>query len=70
MLTKARSILTSEISLSEHLEEGEAQRLLDVNLGYEAPQPGDDQHHTEAPQEAAMDTLTRVEAEGKKSKKK
>ena len=42
MLTKARSILTSEISLSEHLEEGEAQRLLDVNLGYEAPQPGDD----------------------------
>ena len=70
MLTKARSILTSEISLSEHLEEGEAQRLLDVNLGYEAPQPGDDQHHTEAPQEAAMDTLARVEAEGKKSKKK
>ena len=44
--------------------------MLDVNLGYEAPQPGDDQHHTEAPQEAAMDTLARVEAEGKKSKKK
>ena len=40
MLTKARSILTSEISLSEHLDEAEAQRLLDVNLWYEPAQPG------------------------------
>lgn len=70
MLTKARSILTSEIALSEHLDESEAQRLLDVNLGYEPPRPGDEQHHTEAPKEAAMDTLARVEAENKKSKKK
>ena len=66
MLTKARSILTSEISLSEHLDEAEAQRLLDVNLGYEPAQPGDEEHHTEAPEEAAMDTLARVEAESKK----
>ena len=49
MLTKARSILTSEISLSEHLDEAEAQRLLDVNLGYEPAQPGDEEHHTELP---------------------
>ncbi len=34
MLSRARAILTSEIALSEKLEE-EAQRLLDVNLGYE-----------------------------------
>ena len=33
MLTRARSILTSEISLSEDISEEEAQRLLDVNLG-------------------------------------
>ena len=72
MLTKARSILTSEIALSEHLDENEAQRLLDVNLGYEPPRPGDDarNYHAEAPEEAAMDTLARVEAENKKSKKK
>lgn len=70
MLTKARSILTSEIALSEHLDENEAQRLLDVNLGYEPPRPGDEDHHTEAPEDAAMDTLARVEAENKKSKKK
>ena len=66
----ARSILTSEISLSEHLDEAEAQRLLDVNLGYEPAQPGDEEHHTEAPEEAAMDTLARVEAESRKSKKR
>lgn len=70
MLTKARSILTSEIALSEQLEEDEAQRLLDVNLGYEDPAPGDEEHHTQAPEEAAADTLARVEAESKKSKKK
>ena len=70
MLTRARSILTSEIALSEKIEESEAQRLLDVNLGYEQPQPGDEAHHTEAPEEAAQDTLARLEAEGKKLKKK
>ena len=42
MLTKARAILTSEIALSEKIDEAEAQRLLDVNLGYEPAQPGDD----------------------------
>ena len=46
MLTKARAILTSEIALSEKIDEAEAQRLLDVNLGYEPAQPGDDKHHT------------------------
>lgn len=70
MLTKARSILTSEIALSEELNEDEAQRLLDVNLGYAQPEAGDEQHHTQAPDEAAADTLARVEAESKKSKKK
>ena len=69
MLTKARAILTSEIALSEKIDEAEAQRLLDVNLGYEPAQPGDDKHHTAEPEEAAADTLARVEAE-KKSKKK
>ena len=69
MLTKARAILTSEIALSEKIDEAEAQRLLDVNLGYEPAQPGDDKHHTAEPEEAAADTVARVEAE-KKSKKK
>ena len=69
MLTKARAILTSEIALSEKIDEAEAQRLLDVNLGYEPAQPGDDKHHTAEHEEAAADTLARVEAE-KKSKKK
>ena len=69
MLTKARSILTSEIALSEKIEEDEAQRLLDVNLGYQPAQPGDEKHHTKEPEEAAKDTLARVEA-SKKSKKK
>ena len=49
MLSRARTILTSEIALSEKLEEEEAQRLLDVNLGYEQPQPGDEKHHAQAP---------------------
>ena len=69
MLTRARSILTSEIALSEKIDETEAQRLLDVNLGYAPAQVGDDQHHAAEPEEAAADTLARVEAE-KKSKKK
>ncbi|AFI63189.1 CarD family transcriptional regulator [Bifidobacterium animalis subsp. animalis] len=70
MLTKARSILTSEIALSEELSEEETQRLLDVNLGYTEPQEGDAEHHTEAPEEPAQDTLARLESESKKSKKK
>ena len=69
MLTKARAILTSEIALSEKIDETEAQRLLDVNLGYAPAQVGDDRHHAAEPEEAAADTLARVEAE-KKSKKK
>ena len=70
MLTKARSILTSEIALSEKLDDEDAQRLLDVNLGYADPQPGDDKHHTKAPEEPATATLARIEAEHKKSKRK
>ena len=70
MLTRARSILTSEIALSEDISEDEAQRLLDVNLGYADPLPGDAQYHTEAPQEPASQTLARLEAEKKKSKSK
>lgn len=34
MLARARSILISEIALSEKIDEIEAERLLDVNLGY------------------------------------
>ncbi|WP_018143561.1 CarD family transcriptional regulator [Alloscardovia criceti] len=70
MLSRARTILTSEIALSEKLEEEEAQRLLDVNLGYEKPRPGDEKHHAMAPEEPADMTLQRVEAEAKASKKK
>ncbi|MBT1166695.1 CarD family transcriptional regulator [Bifidobacterium simiarum] len=70
MLTKARNILVSEISLSEKLSEEETQRLLDVNLGYEEPKPGDDKHHTKAPKEAASETLNRIEAEAKAAKEK
>ena len=69
MLAKARSILVSEISLSEKIDEDETQRLLDVNLGYAEPQPGDDKHHTQAPEEAANETLARVEAEATASTK-
>ena len=68
MLTKARSILTSEISLSEKLGEQEAQRLLDVNLGYEPPRPGDEKHHTKAPKESADRTLALEQAKSKKKK--
>ncbi|MFC0266193.1 CarD family transcriptional regulator [Alloscardovia macacae] len=70
MLSRARSVLTSEIALSEKLEEDEAQRLLDVNLGYEKPQPGDEKHHAMAPEEAASRTLARVEEEAAKASKK
>lgn len=70
MLTRARSILTSEIALSEKIDEPEAQRLLDVNLGYAEPQPGDDKHHTGSPEEPASQTLERLEREAEKPKKK
>ena len=70
MLSKARSILTSEISLSEKIDETEAQRLLDVNLGYSDPKPGDDKHHTKAPEEPASATMARLDAAKKKTKKK
>ena len=70
MLTRARSILTSEIALSEGIDEEETQRLLDVNLGYAEPQPGDERHHTEAPDEPASRTLARLEAESRRSKRK
>ena len=69
MLTRARSILTSEIALSEGLDELEAQRLLDVNLGYEEPRQGDERHHTEAPVERAVDTLARLQAESAQTDK-
>ena len=55
MLTKARAILTSEIALSEKIDEAEAQRLLDVNLGYEPAQPGDDKHHLRRARRATAD---------------
>ena len=70
MLSRARTSLTSEIALSEKLEEEEAQRLLDVNLGYEQPQPGDEKHPAQATEEPADATLRRVEAEEVAKKKK
>ena len=69
-LTRARCILTSEIALSEDLDEAEIQRLLDVNLGFSAPKPGDEKHHSEAPAEPADRTLARIESESKKSRRK
>ncbi|RBP98098.1 CarD family transcriptional regulator [Bifidobacterium aemilianum] len=70
MMTRARNILTSEIALSENIEEDMAQHLLDVNLGYAPAQPGDEKHHSKAPAESAGQTLARLEAEGKKGKGK
>ena len=70
MLARARSILISEIALSEKIDEIEAERLLDVNLGYKAPQEGDENHHTVAPEEPASRTLALLEERSKKSKKK
>ncbi|MCO6557964.1 MAG: CarD family transcriptional regulator [Bifidobacterium sp.] len=68
MLTRARNILTSEIALSEHIEEDEAQHLLDVNLGYAEPTQEDAKHHSQAPEEPANQTLARIEAENKDAK--
>jgi CarD family transcriptional regulator len=72
MLTRARNILTSEIALSEKLDEEEAQRLLDVNLGYAPALEGDDKHHTQEPEEPASQTMARLDAQaaGKAKKKK
>ena len=70
MLTRARSILPSEIALSEDLDEAEIQRLLDVNLGFSEPKPGDEKHPSEAPAEPADRTLARIESESKKSRRK
>ena len=70
MLARARSILISEIALSEKIDEIEAERLLDVNLGYKEPQKGDENHHTVAPEEPASRTLALLEERSKKSKKK
>ena len=70
MLSRARSILISEIALSEKIDEMEAERLLDVNLGYKDPQECDDKHHTCAPDEPASQTLFLLEERNKKAKKK
>ncbi|BDR52888.1 CarD family transcriptional regulator [Bombiscardovia nodaiensis] len=72
MLGKARSILTSEIALSEKVDEAETQRLIDVNLGYQEPQPGDEKHHSKFPKEPADQTLARVaeQAQAKAAKDK
>lgn len=70
MLARARSILISEIALSEKIDEIEAERLLDVNLGYKEPQEGDENHHTVPPEEPASRTLALLEERSKKSKKK
>ena len=52
------------------LDEAEIQRLLDVNLGFSEPKPGDEKHHSEAPAEPADRTLARIESESKKSRRK
>lgn len=70
MLSKARTVLSSEIALSEKIDEDATQRLIDVNLGYAPAEPGDEEHHTQAPEEAAFETMARLEAEGKGRKKK
>ncbi|KFF30846.1 CarD family transcriptional regulator [Bifidobacterium bombi] len=70
MLTRSRGILTSEIALAEKIDEDEAQRLLDVNLGFAPAEPGDDRHHTKFPDEPASKTLARVAAEAAAAKAK
>lgn len=68
MLARARGVLTSEIALSEGINDSEAQRLLDVNLGYQDLEPGDEKHHAEAPEEPAFQTLYRLEEEERAAK--
>lgn len=70
MLLRARSILSSEISLSEKVSVDETEHLLDVNLGYAEPTEEDLKHHAKAPKEKASETLDRVEAERKAARKK
>lgn len=70
MLVRARSILCSEIALSEKITEEQAQHLLDVNLGYAQPTADDLKHHAKAPKEKASETLNRVEAERKAARRK
>lgn len=70
MLARARGVLIAEIALSEKINEQEAERLLDVNLGYEEAKSGDEEHHTKFPQEPASETLALLEARSKRSKKK
>ncbi len=70
MLARARSILISEIALSEKIDEQEAERLLNVNLGYEHPQDGDENHHTSFPEEPASETLALLASSSRKSRKK
>jgi CarD family transcriptional regulator len=70
MLTRARSVLASEIALSESLGEDMAQHLLDVNLGYVEPTADDIKHHSKSPSEPASETLSRLAKEQEKSDKK
>lgn len=70
MLARARAILISEIALSEKIDEQEAERLLDVNLGYQKAKAGDEKHHTAFPEEPASQTLQLLEAKAKRAKKK
>lgn len=63
MLLKARTVLASEIALSENVTEDEAQHLLDVNLGIVPPTDSDLTHHSQAPEEPASQTLLRCERE-------
>ena len=70
MLSRARSILISEIALSEKIDEQEAERLLNVNLGYAKAKDGDEKHHTSFPQEPASETLLLLAKNSRKSRKK
>lgn len=70
MLSRARSILISEIALSEKIDEQEAERLLNVNLGYAKAEDGDEKHHTSFPQEPASETLLLLAKNSRKSRKK
>lgn len=70
MLVRARSVLSSEISLSEKVSVEETEHLLDVNLGYAEPTQEDLKHHAKAPKEKASETLDRVESERRAAHKK
>ncbi len=70
MLVRARSVLSSEISLSEKVSVEETEHLFDVNLGYAEPTQEDLKHHAKAPKEKASETLDRVESERRAAHKK